>query len=150
MFSKERTELDRLRDELAESQKRYDELAASARTAARTAHGMVEQTRYTLEAAAKHASNPEALERIAHALPYVFSGRRHWSDPAMPEIAAERVEDARRVAAAYGFQLPDDPATAVESLLAVAAMLLDPAHNLKVKGMRSVWPLRDATGYRVE
>lgn len=138
-------EIKQLRDALAECERRASEATARAVSAERSAHKVVEQIRYVLEAAAEAecAKYSGALGGIGHVLPYVFSGRRHWSEPSPPEYAAENVSTARRIASSYGFELPGDPTMAVTSLLDVAAMLLNPKCTLPVEGWQGIHPLRN-------
>lgn len=149
--SKHLAEVERLRGELAERDQLINGLAERAMKAERDAHRFAEQMRYVLETAgdAGRAADAETLAGIGHVLPYVLSGRRHWSDPATPNTTAvECISAARQIAATHGFELPDDPAMAVASLLDVAAMLFNPDRTFPVEGWRNMRPLRDATGRR--
>lgn len=143
--SKHLVEVEQLRAELAERDQRISALTARAVKAERGAHEVVEQMRYVLEVAgdAGRADDAETLGGIGHVLPYVFSGRRHWDDPDMPELVGVRVSAAQHIAAAHGFELPDDPAMAVASLLDVAAMLFNPARTFPVERWRNMRPLRN-------
>ncbi len=149
--SKHLADVKQLRAELAERDQRINDLVARAVKAERDAHRLVEQMRYVLEVAgyAGRATDAETIGGIGHVLPYVLSGRRHWDDPAIPDMAAEHISTARQIAATHGFELPDDPAMAVASLLDVAAMLFNPDRTFPVEGWRNLRPLRDAAGSRV-
>lgn len=131
-----------LRDDIAAKERHVVEVSSRAVAAERTAHFLVEQVRYTLQAVAPTSTNEKAMSALAHALPYVFSGRRHWDDPPMVSCANDMMDSARAVARDFGFTLPDDPAHAVESLLDLAAMLLNPGASWPVEMLRSSHPIR--------
>lgn len=149
--SKHLADIKQLRAELGERDQRINDLVVRAVKAERDAHKLVEQMRYVLEVAgyAGRATDAEAIAGIGHVLPYVLSGRRHWDEPAMPDMAAEHISAARRIAAAHGFELPDDPAMAVASLLDVAAMLFNPDRSFPVEGWRNMRPLRSTVDQAV-
>lgn len=131
-----------LRNEIAAKGHQLAEVNSKALAAERTAHFLVEQMRYTLQAVAPTSTNEEAMSALAHALPYLFSGRRHWDDPPMLFCADDMMDSARAVARDFGFALPDDPAHAVQSLLELAAMLLNPGASWPVEMLRSSHPVR--------
>jgi hypothetical protein len=130
------------REDIAAKERHVAEVAAKAVAAERTSHFLVEQMRYTLQAVAPTSTNEGAMSALAHALPYVFSGRRHWDDPPMQFCADDMMDSARGVARSFGFALPDDPAHAVQSLLELAAMLLNPSASWPVEMLRSSHPVR--------
>ncbi|HDR9133262.1 TPA: hypothetical protein QDA91_004407 [Burkholderia vietnamiensis] len=129
---------------LAERDRRISELTERAENAERGAHHVIEQMRYVLEVAgdAGRATDAETIGTIGHVLPYVFSGRRHWNEPAPPESVSENMSAARRIALMHGFELPDNPVMAVASLLDVAAMLFNPTRTFPVEGWRNMHPVR--------
>ncbi|MDR8092951.1 hypothetical protein KPB05_36450 [Burkholderia gladioli] len=136
-------EVKQLRAELAERDRRISELTGRAAKAERAAHEVVEQMRYVLEVAAEagRADDAETLGSIGHVLPYVLSGRRHWGEPAPAESVTENLSTARCIASTHGFELPNDPAMAVVSLLDVAAMLFNSNRTFPVEGWRKMSPL---------
>lgn len=131
-----------LQASLSWQEARLIELEARAERAERAAHEFAEEARYALESAASavHGSDSE-LHTIAHALPYLFSGRRHWNDQSHPEIAADARVGAQQVTRAYGFDLPTDPVEAVKSILELASMLLVPSHSTPVEGLKVRYPV---------
>lgn len=131
-----------LRDDVAAKDRQIAEASSKALAAERTAHFLVEQMRYTLQAVAPTSTNEEAMSALAHALPYAFSGRRHWDDPPALYCANDMMDSARAVARDFGFALPDDPAHAVQSLLELAAMLVNPCASWPVEMLRSSHPIR--------
>ncbi|WP_247391702.1 hypothetical protein [Ralstonia pseudosolanacearum] len=131
-----------LREDIAAKERQVAEVSSEAAAAERTAHFLVEQVRYTLQAVAPTSTNEEAMSALAHALPYVFSGRRHWDDPPTLFCANDMTDSASAVARDFGFSLPDDPAHAVQSLLELAAMLLNPSASWPVEMLRSSHPIR--------
>lgn len=130
-----------LRDEMAAKERHVAELASKAAAAERTSHFLVEQMRYTLQAVAPTSTNEKAMSTLAHALPYVLSGRRHWDDPPELICADDMMASARAVARDFGFALPNDPVHAVQSLLELAAMLLNPSASWPVEMLRSRHPI---------
>lgn len=140
-------ELAGLQARLAESEDLAAQLEARAERAEHQAHRFAEQARYALESAAVAIQGDDgaparALKTIAHALPYVYSGRRHWDLPL--ELSADEAANARaeagRVTQHYGFVLPADPFEAASSLLDLASMLLCPSHAMPVERLRSRFP----------
>lgn len=131
-----------LREDIAAKERQVAEVSSKAAAAERTAHFLVEQMRYTLQAVAPTSTNEEAMSALAHALPYVLSGGRHWDDPPMLFCADDMMNSARAVAREYGFALPDDPVHAVQSLLELSAMLLNPGASWPVEMLRSSHPIR--------
>jgi len=135
-----------LHELLVERENQLAQLHTRVRNAERAAHKLAENTRYTLESAAyafedinKEASH--SLHAIAHALPYVFAGRRHWQDHQDPALTAKARAGANAVTRAHGFELPTDPLAAVVSLLALASMLFVPSHCEQVEGLRHAYPV---------
>lgn len=143
-ISKQRynAEVSELQTSLSQKEARLIELEARVERAERVAHEFAEEVRYTLESAALavHGTNSD-LHTIAHALPYLYSGRRHWNDQSHPEISADARVGAQQVTRAYGFELPTDPAEAVKSILELACMLLVPSHSLPVEGLKIRYPV---------
>lgn len=138
-------------NQLDDRDRRIAELEARVERAERVAHEIVEQARYTLESAALVLSDGdnlsgEALATVAHTLPYVFSGRRHWAErspsPGSAESAKAKVQAITR---AHGFELPREPAEAVISLLKLSSKLLVPSFSLPVEGLRVRYPV---TGFK--
>lgn len=135
-------EVSELQARLSRREARVIELEARAERAERAAHEFAEKARYALESAALAVRGPDSdLHTIAHALPYLYSGRRHWNDQSHPEIAADARVGAQQVTRAYGFELPTDPAEAVKSILELASMLLVPSHSLPVEGLKIRYPV---------
>jgi len=83
----------------------------------------------------------ESLSRLAHALPYVLSGRRHWNELSPPETSERMLTEAHAVVHRYGFDLPDDSVRAVHAMLDLAAMLLNPSASYPVEGWRASHPI---------
>lgn len=142
-------EVSALQTLLQESEQRACALEARAERAEEAAHRFAEEARYALESAAIAAdlNSPayRALKAIAHALPYVYSGRRHWAEPPQPEITADALQAARSVTRAYGFELPADPVEAVVSIMELSSMLLVPAHDMPVEGLKIRYPLQQTS-----
>lgn len=137
-----KAEISELQASLSQQEARVIELEARAERAERAAHEFAEQARYTLESAALAVKGPNSdLHTVAHALPYLYSGRRHWNDQSRPEIAADARIGAQQVTRAYGFELPTDPAEAVKSILTLASMLLVPSERLPVEGLKTRYPV---------
>ena len=144
-------EIDRL---TAELRKRDDEIAILERDvieSERTRHELIEEVRYVIEAGADHVSDSDALrgerlKTLGHVLPYLLSGRRHWDDPEMPEIAGSAVLEARHLAAEFGFSLPDDPVHAVKAMFDLAMALFNPSLSLALKGLQYRHPLAASGG----
>lgn len=143
------TEVSALQKLLQESEQRASALEARAECAEEAAHRFAEEARYALESAAIAAdlNSPasRALKAIAHALPYVYSGRRHWDEQPVPEITANALQAARSVTRAYGFELPADPVEAVVSIMKLSSMLLVPAHGLPVERLQARYPLQQTS-----
>lgn len=149
--SRRRHALEAMQAELDGREQRVSELEARLASAERAAHEFVEKARYTLESASlvlseKHKEAGEALASVAHVLPYVLSGRRHWDGPSFPESAESARENAEAISRAYGFELPCDPTVAVKSLFDLSSMLLVPSHSLPVEGLRCRYPVK-GTGH---
>jgi len=137
-----KAEVSDLQARLSQREARLIELEARAERAAQAAHEFAEEARYTLESAALAVNSPNSdLHTIAHALPYLYSGRRHWNDQFHPDIAADARVGAQQVTRAYGFELPADPVEAVKSILELASMLLVPSHSLPVEGLKIRYPV---------
>lgn len=148
-IARHREAVNELQARVADRDRQIFELEARAERAEKTAHMLAEETRYTLESAAQLVSEGdpktgETLANIAHVLPYVFSGRRHWDDPGYPKAVATALDTARATTREYGFELPDDPAEAVISLLELSSMLFVPSHSLPVDGLRIRHPVTSA------
>lgn len=140
-----KADLAELQARLAKQTARVFELEARAAQAERTAHVFAEEARYTLEAAAiaVHGDNiNNDLGAIAGALPYLYSGRRHWDEKADPGVAADAKRAARMIAQEHGFELPSDPVEAVKSMLELSSMLLVPSFSLPVQGLKVRYPIR--------
>ncbi len=140
-------EVSALQARLSEHEARVIELEARAGRAERAAHEFAEEARYTLEAAAlvleaENSQSAASLATIAHALPYVFSGRRHWSEVALPELATDARTAAQKVSRSYGFELPTEPVEAVKSIMELASMLLVPSFSLPVEGLKIRYPVK--------
>lgn len=125
------------------------ELEADVKRAEQTAHKFTEEARYTLTAAAEviERDSPERgkeLATIAHTLPYVFSGRRHWDDWPCTRTAGENRAMALAVTRRYGIELPDDPVKAVVCLLALSITVLKPEQTTPAEYMRNAWPAKKA------
>ncbi|MGG5276380.1 hypothetical protein [Pseudomonas syringae pv. coryli] len=133
-----------LQAQLDQHKARVVELEARAVIAEKAAHEFAEETRYVLEAAAiaVYGSNTNNdLGTIAHALPYLCSGRRHWSEQADPVAAADAKLSAQVTTRKHGFELPSAPVEAVKSILELSCMLLVPAFKAPVEGLRSRYPV---------
>ncbi|MCM3583731.1 hypothetical protein M3795_25000 [Ralstonia pickettii] len=148
---KERGRIEAMQEQLAGRDHLIAEWKARAETAERAAHELVEETRYTLGAAAEilsksNKASGDALTKIAHVLPYVLSGRRHWDDYLSETDAARVRAEAQAITRAHGFELPDRPTEAVKSLLELSSMLLVPSYSLPVEGLRIRYPLKGDRG----
>ncbi|MGN7104859.1 hypothetical protein ACTHR6_24825 [Ralstonia holmesii] len=144
---KERGRTEAMQQQLADRDRLIAKWKVRAETAERAAHELVEETRYTLGAAAEVLSKSDkaagdALAKIAHVLPYVLSGRRHWDDYLSETDAASVRATAQAISRAHGFELPSHPTEAVKSLLELAMMLLVPSYSLPVEGLRIRYPLK--------
>lgn len=137
-------------DKLASQVQGRDEVIAGleARIAVleRTRHDFVEEMRYVLEYGASVVAREDeqrgvALKTLGHVLPYLLSGKRHWSGPTLTESSASALSEAHKLAAAHGFTLPSDPVEAVKAMLALAMMLFTPEQSLPVEGLRVLHPL---------
>lgn len=136
---------DELERELLVVTARVFELEARAEQAEKAAHIFVEEVRYTLEAAAAAVSAGNVkndLSTIAMALPYLYSGRRHWNEKPQLDIALEARLGARMLAREFGFELPTDPVEAVKSMLELSCMLLVPSQTEPVQGLRIRYPVQ--------
>jgi hypothetical protein len=137
-----KAEVSELQASLSQQESRVIELEARAERAERAAHQFAEEARYTLESAAWAVHGRDSdLHTIAHALPYLYSGRRHWNDESHPGTASDARVGAQQVARAYGFELPPDPVEAVKSILELASMLLMPSNSLPVEGLKIRYPV---------
>lgn len=139
-------EIDRLATELKSREEHIAVLDRRVIEAKRTRHEFIEEVRYVIEAGADHVSDTdslrgERLKTLGHVLPYLLSGRRHWDDPEMPEIAGSAVLEARQLAAEFGFSLPDDPVHAVKAMFDLAMALFNPSLSLALKGLQCRHPL---------
>ena len=146
--SRHRDVVAQLRTELADKDRRIAELEALTARVESHAHLLVEQTRYTLESAAQvleqqNLARGEAIAKIAHTLPYVFSGRRHCTGSEMADAYASKsaIETASAITRAHGFELPNDPVEAVKSLLELSSMLFVPSYSLPVTGLQIRYPV---------
>lgn len=106
-----RLETDKLTSQLREQDQVIDGLAARIAMLERTRHDFVEEMRYVLESGAsvlarEDEQTSDALRTLGHVLPYLLSGKRHWSDPAFPESAASARGEAQKLAEAHGFACP--------------------------------------------
>ncbi|MCK8652942.1 hypothetical protein PQH03_28305 [Ralstonia insidiosa] len=154
-----RLETDKLTSQLREQDQVIDGLAARIAMLERTRHDFVEEMRYVLESGAsvlarEDEQTSDALRTLGHVLPYLLSGKRHWSDPAFPESAASARGEAQKLAEAHGFVLPSDPEEAVKAMLALAMMLFTPEQSLTVEGLRvlhpsNAWPLEEGQSDRL-
>lgn len=68
----------------------------------RTRHEFIEDFRYVLEAGGDHVigNDPlrgEHLRAVGHLLPYLLSGRRHWSGPELQGVTRTGVSDLGHV-----------------------------------------------------
>ncbi|MBA9846793.1 hypothetical protein DEE93_17710 [Ralstonia pickettii] len=113
----------------------------------RTRHDFVEEMRYVLESGAcvlarEDEARRDALKTVGHVLPYLLSGKRHWSEPAHLEAAASARSEAQKLAEVHGFVLPTDPEEAVKAMLALAMMLFTPEQSLPVEGLRVLYPAK--------
>ncbi|KVN48747.1 hypothetical protein WT12_08350 [Burkholderia territorii] len=131
-----------LHDQLESNARDMADLTRRALDAERNAHMIVEQLRYTLQAASRGTRAEDKLSGLAHVLPYVLSGRRHWAEPAGVSDGARMKDEARLLARDYGYELPEDPVLAVLSLLDVAALLLNPGAAYLLEGLRNLYPTR--------
>ncbi|MCL6486472.1 MAG: hypothetical protein I4O49_20260 [Janthinobacterium lividum] len=143
---KERSRIEATQKQLADMDCLIAEWKARAETAERTAHELVEETRYTLGAAAqvlseKDKTTGDTLASIAHVLPYVLSGRRHWNDTPFDGNPTRAKAAAQAIAHAHGFELPTDPVEAVKALLDLSSMLLVPSYSLPVEDLKRRYPL---------
>ncbi len=137
-------ESDRLAAELKNRDEQIYALERRVAETERVRHELIEEVRYLIEAGADHVGctdslRGEDLKTIGHVLPYLLSGRRCWDGPALQELAASEDLRARQLAADYGFRLPDDPVSAVKSMLDLAMALFKP--SLSVDGLKNIYPL---------
>ena len=139
-------ETDRLTAELKDRDERIAALERRVVEAERTRHEFIEEIRYVIEAAGDHVigNDPlrgEHLRTLGHVLPYLLSGRRHWSGPELPGGADSAVLSAKHLAAEYSFSLPDDPEGAVKAMLDLALVLFNPARSSPLERLRNHHPL---------
>lgn len=137
---------DRLAAELRARDEQIAVLEQRVIEAERTRHEFVEEARYVIEAGGDHVSSTdplrgEHLKVLGHVLPYLLSGRRHWSDPEMPEVADSAVLRAQQLAAEYGFSLPDEPVHRAKAMFDLAMALFNPRLSLPLEGLRNRHPL---------
>lgn len=139
------------REKLASKIQDRDEVIAGleARIAKleRTRHDLVEGMRYVIESGAVAMEREDGqrageLKTLGHVLPYLLSGQRRWSEPAIPESAACALSEAQALAEAHGFVLPSDPVEAVKAMLSLAMMLFTPEQSLPVEGLQVLHPLK--------
>lgn len=117
--------------------------------AERTRHDFIEEVRYVIEAGGHHVGGSDSrrgehLKIVGYILPYLLSGRRHWIDPEMPDIAGPAIESGKQLAAEYGFVLPDDPECAVKAMLDLALVLFNPAFSLPLERLQNRYPLEQS------
>jgi hypothetical protein len=133
--------IDRFAAELRRRDEQIAALKQRVTEAERTRHEFIEEVRYVIEAGGDHVGDSDSLrgahlKALGHVLPYLLSGRRHWNDPEMPQVADPAVVNARQLAAEYGFTLPDEPVPAVKAMLDLAMALFNPALSLPLEGLR--------------
>ncbi len=139
-------ETDRLNAELKDRDERIAALERLVVEAERTRHEFIEEIRYVIEAGGDHVigNDPlrgEHLRTVGHVLPYLLSGRRHWSGPELQGVTDSAVLSAKQLAAEYGFSLPDDPEGAVKAMLDLALVLFNPALSSPLERLRNHHPL---------
>jgi hypothetical protein len=149
LFPSQRYKLEneRLSAELQLKDQHIKDLERRAADAERTRHDLIEQVRYMLEAGADAIGElapqrGEQLSTLGHVLPYLLSGKRHWSDPSGLGPAEDAQARARQLAEAHGFALPPDPVDSVKAMLDLAMMLFNPARSFPVEGWRNCYPLK--------
>jgi len=144
---RDRLDTDKLASQVQDQQEVIAGLEARIAMLERTRHDFVEEMRYVLESGAlavarEDEQRGDALKTLGHVLPYLLSGKRHWSDPAIPESAARALSEAQKLAEAHGFVLPSEPVDAVRAMLCLAMMLFTPEQSLPVDGLRVLHPLK--------
>ncbi len=93
-------ETDRLNAELKDRDERIAALERRVVEAERTRHEFIEEIRYVIEASGDHviSNDPlrgEHLRTVGHMLPYLLSGRRHWSGPELQGVTDSAVLSAK-------------------------------------------------------
>lgn len=120
---------------------------ASVGTVEQSQHEIVEKCRYVLEAGAvvlelSDGHRAKELKVLAHHLPYLLNGRRHWNDLTDFAGAGAAWSEAKGLAEIYGgFTLPEDPIEAVKAMLDLASMLFMPAWSVPVEALQKRFPL---------
>lgn len=108
-------------------------------------HNLVEQMRYTLQAAVSSIEKAEVdtgqLENLAESLPYLLSGFRHWDEGEINDIGGSVRVNMGNLAEKYNFELPSSGYDAVMAMLDLSISLIYPSNTWLIESLQRQYPV---------